>query len=220
MIKIWGRYTSTCTQRVLWTCHEIGADFELTLASATMGPKGHVSRGGPAYGVVDTSEYRALNPNGTIPTIDDDGFVLWESNTIVRYLSRKYDSSLFGYDEELYARAGQWMDWLPNVESPIGTLVDECVRLAPELRRPGAVQEACRRMEKPLTIMENQLADRPFLTGKTLSMADLALGPTLARWFLLDIPRPRTPSVEAWVQRLHERPGFQTYVANPEYHLK
>ncbi len=86
-LRIWGRPNSIHTQRVLWTCAEADLSFELTLASATMGPKGHVSGGNPPYGIVDTQEYRAMNPNGTVPTIDDNGFVLWESNVIVRYLA-------------------------------------------------------------------------------------------------------------------------------------
>ena len=83
MLRIWGRPTSICTQRVLWAAVEAGRDFELILASATMGENGHVSTGAAPFGVVDSAAYREMNPNGTIPTIDDDGFVLWESNAIV-----------------------------------------------------------------------------------------------------------------------------------------
>ena len=74
MLKIWGRPTSACTQKALWGLEETVIDYELTLASGTMGPDGHVSKGGAAFGIVDTPEYRAINPNGTVPTIDDEGF--------------------------------------------------------------------------------------------------------------------------------------------------
>ena len=90
MLKIWGRPTSACTQKALWGLEETEIDYELILASGTMGPDGHVSKGGAAFGLVDTAEYRSMNPNGTVPTINDDGFTLWESNVIVRYLSMKY----------------------------------------------------------------------------------------------------------------------------------
>ena len=112
MLKLWGRPTSTNTQRVLWTLAEAGVPYELTLASATMGAGGHISLGNAAYGTVDTAAYRAMNPNGTIPTIDDGGFVLWESNAIVAYLARRYaPEKLFGDDENTFARAVQWMSW-------------------------------------------------------------------------------------------------------------
>lgn len=112
MLKIWGRRNSAHTQRVLWLCEEASLPYELILASATMGPDGHISGGGSAFGVVDTPAYRAMNPNGTIPTIDDDGFVLWESNTISRYLAQAYaPQALFGDDIKTLGLASQWMDW-------------------------------------------------------------------------------------------------------------
>jgi hypothetical protein len=77
MIRVWGRPTSIHTQRVLWALTDADLGYELILASATMGPQGHVSKGGAPFGVVDTPAYRAKNPNGTVPTIEDDGFVLY-----------------------------------------------------------------------------------------------------------------------------------------------
>ena len=106
MLKIWGRPNSIHTQRVLWTCAEAEVPYELILASATMGPDGHISGGGKPYGIVDTPSYRAMNPNGTVPTIDDDGYVLWESNVISRYLAQKYaPEALFGGSLELLCGA-------------------------------------------------------------------------------------------------------------------
>jgi len=82
MLKLWGRLTSNRTQKVLWTLAEVGIEFEMILASGVMGAGGHVAKGNKPFGLVDTPEYRSLNPNGRIPTIDDDGYVLWESNAI------------------------------------------------------------------------------------------------------------------------------------------
>ena len=84
-----GRPTSINTQRVLWALADSDIPHELILASATMGPNGHVSKGGVAFGVVNTPAYRAMNPNGTMPTIDDDGFILWESSAILVWLALK-----------------------------------------------------------------------------------------------------------------------------------
>ena len=94
MLKLWGRPTSARTLKVLWALAEIGIEFDFILASATMGPEGSVDKGNRPFGVVDTAEYRAINPNGTVPTIDDAGFTLWESNSIVRYLAMKYAPDL------------------------------------------------------------------------------------------------------------------------------
>src|SRR5258706_11140797 len=112
MLKLWGRPTSGRTQKVLWTLAEIRLEFELILASAEMGPGGHVAKGNKPYGVVDTPEYRAKNPNGRVPTIDDDGFVLWESNSIVRYLASRYGAGgLWPSEPRSRADSERWMDW-------------------------------------------------------------------------------------------------------------
>ena len=99
MLKIWGRVTSLNAQKVLWCCDEIGLAYERIDA-------------GLAYGVVDTPAYRKLNPNGLVPTIDEDGFVLWESQAIIRYLAGRYAlGSLCPADPRTRAIADQWMDW-------------------------------------------------------------------------------------------------------------
>jgi glutathione S-transferase len=111
-LKLWGRPTSGRTQKVLWTLEEIGLEFDFILASATMGPGGHVSKGNMPFGIVDTPEYRTLNPNGRVPTIDDNGFVLWESNSIVRYLAMQYAPDLlYASDTRTFASASRWLDW-------------------------------------------------------------------------------------------------------------
>src|SRR5688572_6026426 len=112
MLKVWGRPTSTNTQRVLWALAEAEVAYELTLASGSTGAKGYVWRGETPFGIVETAEYRAMNPNGTIPTIKDGDFTLWESNAVVAYLARRYaPGKLYGSSEAIYARALQWMIW-------------------------------------------------------------------------------------------------------------
>ena len=132
-LKIWGRPNSICTQRVLWTCVEANLEYELTLASATMGPNGHISTGSEPFGLVESPWYQAMNPNSTVPTIDDDGYVLWESNAIVCYVAMTYGPLvLYGGGPAGLAQQFKWMSWTnEHLEPLLHTLVMECVRLDP-----------------------------------------------------------------------------------------
>ena len=220
-IRIWGRPTSICTQRVLWACVEAGVEFELILASGTMGSDGHVSTGVEPYGSVDTPWYRAMNPNGTVPTIDDDGFVLWESNAIVGYLARKYGrGTLVDDGPEPFARALQWMAWTnEHLEPRLHTLVMELSRLREDLRTPGAGEEAARCMVPDLEILDAHLAHNACMAGERFSMGDIAPGTAAYRWRTLARGGPPMPHVDAWLARLAEREGFQRHVASPALHV-
>ena len=221
MIKIWGRPTSICTQRALWALVEAGQAYELTLASATMGPAGHVSKGGPAFGIVDTPAYRFMNPNGTVPTIDDGGFVLWESNAIVLYIAAKYaPQHLYGNDATTLARASQWMNWTnENLEPYLHTLVMELVRLPSSQRNPVMVEAAARDILTPLKILDAHLGRQPFVAGASFSIGDIPVGCAVHRWMLFLPDRPRLSHIEAWHARLATRTGFQQHVAPPEFHI-
>lgn len=221
MLRIWGRPTSTCTMRVLWTCAEAGVPFDLTLASATMGAAGHVSRGGAAFGVVDTPAYRAMNPNGTIPTIDDGGFVLWESNAIVGYVAQTYaPAHLFGADARRFALGMQWMGWEnEHLEPPLHTLVMELVRLDPDRRDASAAENARQRAIDALQVLDGVLTRQPYLAGDRFSMADIPTGIGVHRWLLLDLERPSMPALEAWHERLTTRRGFREHVLPADRHL-
>jgi glutathione S-transferase len=221
MLRIWGRPTSICTQRALWGIEEAGLRYELTLASATMGPKGHVSKGGPAFGVVDTPEYRAMNPNGTVPTIDDDGVVLWESNAILHWLALKHaPERLYGGDPATFACASAWMSWTnEHLEPQLHVLVMELVRLAPDKRNPANRDEANREILKPLWLLDAHLAKQPYVAGERFTMGDIVVGCAVHRWFVFDQPRPAMPRLEAWHARLAERDGFRHHVAPPEHHI-
>ena len=144
MLKLWGRLTSNRTQKVLWTLAEIGIDFDFILASGVMGPGGHVAKGNTPFGVVDTPQYRALNPNGRIPTIDDDGYVLWESNAICRYLVMQYaPEAMSGNDVRTFASATRWQDFENNeLLPPQHELVMELVRLPVEQRSADNLAKA------------------------------------------------------------------------------
>ena len=223
-IRIWGRPTSICTQRVLWACVEAGVEFDLILTSGTMGPAGHVSTGAPPYGNVDTPWYRSMNPNGTVPTIDDDGFILWESVAIVGYLAAKYGRGTLVDDRpETFARALAWMAWTnEHLEPPLHTLVMERSRLREDLRTPGAGAEAARGMAPALEILDAHLARGPYVAGERFSLGDVAPGAAAYRWKILAGRRgsgPATPRLDAWLVRLAAREGFRRHVASAELHV-
>lgn len=221
-LRIWGRPNSIHTQRVLWTCAEAGLPFELILASATMGPEGHVSAGGAPFGVVDTPEYRKMNPNGTVPTMDDSGFVLWESNVIARYLAQKYaPAKLFGDSLETLGLASQWMDWTnARLEPVLHILVMELVRLPADQRDAANRQTACRDILPSLQLLDHHLAERPYVAGATFTVGDIPPGAAVYRWTCFRQESPALPHLEAWQARLTERPGFQRHVAPRANHLE
>jgi glutathione S-transferase len=204
MLKIWGRVNSTNVKKVLWAVGELGLAHE------------RIDAGGP-FGVVGEPAYRAMNPNGKVPTIDDDGFVLWESNAIVRYLAAKHDTGgLYPADLKVRADAERWMDWgTASFAGPFGQVFLPLVRFAPEKRDPAAIAAAAAECGKLLAIVDQALADKPFLAGDRLTVGDIPLGCAAYGYFNLPIERPSLPNVEAWYQRLTERPAYRDAVMIP-----
>jgi glutathione S-transferase len=204
MLKIWGRTNSTNVKKVMWAVGELGLAHE------------RIDAGGK-FGVVGEADYRAMNPNGKVPTIDDDGFVLWESNTIVRYLAAKYDTGgLYPADLKARADSERWMDWTTaTFGAPFVGVFLPLVRFAPEKRDPVAIAAAAAECGKLLAIVDHALADRPFLGGDRLTVGDIPLGCMAYGYFNLPIERPSLPNVEAWYQRLTERKAYQDAVMIP-----
>jgi glutathione S-transferase len=221
MLKVWGRPTSTNTQRVLWTLVEAGVLYELTLASATTGEKGYVWQGEVPFGLVDTAAYRSMNPNGKIPTIDDGGFILWESNAIVAYLARRYaPDRLFGGNEITFARALQWMMWTNySMDPALHALILHLERLPASQRSAETVEASRRDVLSKLELMEAQLARSAFFAGDSFTIGDIPLGISTQRFFHFGLERPPLPCIEGWLARLGEREGFRGHVAPLEKHL-
>ena len=221
MLKLWGRPSSGRTQKVLWTLAEIGLEFEFIMASATMGPGGHVAKGNTPFGVVDTPAYRAKNPNGRVPTIDDDGFVLWESNSIVRYLAMQYAPDLlYGNDIKTFASASRWLDWENNeLLPPQHEMVMHLIRLPEAQRDKNELDHAVRAFHKALAIMDTQLAHTRHICGERFTYGDIGLGLRVHRWVLFDLPSPRFLNVERWYGEIKTRPAFQQWTADPAHHL-
>lgn len=204
MLKIWGRANSSNVQKVLWCCAELGLDYERIDA-------------GLAFGVVDQPDYLALNPNGRVPTIEDDGFVLWESNAILRYLAGKYGGdSLWPDDPRTRADADRWMDWQTTGFWPALTPAFFGLVRTPEEQRDGAaIQASVDATTVFAKILDGQLAGKDFVVGATFTLADVALGIVANRWFTLAIERPALANLEAWYGRLNERAGFRKHVSHP-----
>jgi len=203
MLKIWGRKSSSNVMKVLWASAELGLPFD------------RVDWAGE-FGGNDDPAYRALNPNGVVPTIEDDGFALWESNAIVRYLARKHDhGGLCPSDSRDYADADRWMDWQQTTAGPaFGPIFQGLVRTPADKRDMNAIGAAVKRTGEVLGRLDGHLKGRDFLLGPRLTMADIPLGPLAHRWFTLPIDRAPLPNVEAWYKRLCKRDGFHAHIAS------
>jgi glutathione S-transferase len=211
-LRIWGRANSVNVQKVLWCCGELGLAFERIDA-------------GMAHGHVDTAEYRALNPNGRVPTLDDGGFVLWESNSIMRYLALKQIEAGSAAAIALYPAAAivrapieRWLDWILSTLQPAERhLFWGLVRTKPEDRDMAAIAAAAKTCGALWAVLEAHLAHgRPFIEGESFSLADLALGAYARRWFGVEFAnRPRFDRVRAWYDGLTTRPAYQLYIAPP-----
>jgi len=204
MLKIWGRANSVNVMKALWCADELGLAWErVDLAGA--------------FGGTDTPEYRALNPNGTVPTLRDGAFVIWESNAIVRYLAAKYGAdSLWPADIETRAVADAWMDWQQTVMvAPMQPLFWGLVRTPPEQRDPAALERARLQAAVVLARLDQRLKVAPYVAGPAFSMGDIPAGAMVRRWFGFDIERPDLPHLEAWYRRLQERPAYRRHVMVP-----
>jgi len=206
MLKVWGRVNSVNVKKVLWMLDEIGIPYERAEA-------------GLEHGVVDTPEYRAMNPNGRVPTIEDDGFVLWESNSILRYLAMKHGSALYPADPAARASADRWMDWQLSTLSPAErNLFWGLVRTPPEKRDMASVMAAAKAAGACWSIVDAWIARHggPYLDGRAMTIADIVLGCYARRWFGEEVRvegMPHLPALAAWYAKAGERPGFVRWVA-------
>ena len=211
MLKLWGRINSLNVQKVRWTLAELGVAYERIDA-------------GMQFGVVNEPAYRAMNPNGLVPTLLDGEMALWESNAIVRYLAARYGKGEF-YPRNLALRADadRWMDWASSTVAPVmAPLFMQLVRTPAEQRNAGLIAISREQMKKLAAILDANLAHRPFVAGEHFTMGDVPLGCFIYRYLSLpaDDGSPNTasrdiPNVAAWYARLCARPPYRETVMLP-----
>jgi glutathione S-transferase len=203
MLKIWGRTNSVNVKKAMWAVEELGLKYERIDA-------------GMQFGVTKTPEYLRMNPNSLVPTIDDDGFVLWESHAIVRYLAAKHGAgSLWPNDLRVRADADRWMDWAFTFQSAMRAVFWGLIRTPPDKRDLKAIEEGRKRSAELLAVPESALAKNSYVAGKAFTMGDIPLGCEVQRWMRVPIERPHFPNVEAWFERLRSRPAFVKHVDLP-----
>jgi len=204
MLKIWGRKNSINVQKVMWTVAELGVEAERVDA-------------GMAHGIVGEPWYADANPNRLVPTIDDDGVVLWESNVIVRYLAQKHGDGRF-CPANIVTRfdAERWMDWQGTVLWPaLRPLFIALIRTLPQQRDAAVISKGESLSLSALRILDARLSNRTFLAGDAFSMGDIPAAATVHRWYALDIDHPDLPNVLRWYGLMRERPPFRRIVMTP-----
>lgn len=204
-IKVWGRVTSSNVKKVLWVAHDLKLDIE------------RIDAGGK-FGVVDTPAYRALNPNGRVPTLEEGGFVLWESNAIMRYFCESYGGeALYPAEPRTRADINRWLDWSLSILSPADTKVFLATIRTPEGKQDKAsIAKLVDQASGAYRILDAHFKDREYAVGK-FSIADIALSIFVDRWtrnpFLAN--RPDFTHNAAWLARVREKEGFRKFVEIP-----
>jgi glutathione S-transferase len=205
-MTIWGRANSVNVQKVLWCAEELGLRYQRIDA-------------GMAFGRNTELEYLAMNPNGRVPTLVDGDYVLWESNSIMRYFALAYGSGSPIYPAAPKARAAvdRWLDWTLSTLQPVDRPVFWALVRTPAGQRDMiAIQKDVDAEAVVWRIPDAQLASRTFIEGDQFTLADIALGAYARRWFGVEgVRKPRLPYLERWFARFSERAGFQKFIAPP-----
>ncbi len=203
MIKVWGRANSSNVQKVVWTLAELGLAYD------------RVDVGGP-FGGTATADYRAMNPLGVVPSLEDGDVKLFESNVICRYIVNAHGagSPLLPQDAAGRARVEMWMDFQQtSLGRPQTAVFQGLVRTPPEKRDMAAITAAIAEAAKIYGILDGRLAAQAWIAGADFTLADISIGMHAHRWLQLDIPgRPDLANLSAWYERLCARPAFARHI--------
>ncbi len=204
MLKILGKSSSINVRKVLWTCAELGLPFER-------------EDWGDGFRPTASPEFVALNPNAMVPVIVDGGFVLWESNTICRYLCAQHGGdSLLPNAPQSRARVEQWMDWqATELNSAWRYAFMALVRHSAAHADAAQIQASVANWNRQLGILDRHLhATGAFAAGDSFTLADIVLGLSINRWLLTPLERPDYPALAAYYRRLQDRAGFAAFCGN------
>lgn len=198
-VKIFG-IARTRAFRPLWTAMELGIDYE------------HIPVEIGSHGA-QQPEFLKINPNGRLPAIDDDGFVLFESLAITMYLAKKHSNGrLYPGTLEGEARTWQWSLWAVNeVDRGVNIWSLHAIRLPPEERDAGKRAEALQVIEKPFRVLDAAVSREPYLIGSDFTVADLNVAAVISRAVEMDLSA--VPHLKAWLTRCLDRPAARRALA-------
>jgi glutathione S-transferase len=202
MLKVYGRANSINVRKVLWMLGELGLPYER-------------EDWGRDYRPTSDPVFRAINPVGVVPVIDDGDFRLRESNTIVRYLADKHGrSDLYPKDLQLRATVESWMDWA-NTELAQGMRPVFHGLVVKNPAFAGMVESAAKEWAAQMQVLDDHLArSGPYVMGQAFTIGDIPVGLMVNRWYSVDFPKPEFKSVAAYYDRLAERPAYREHGRN------
>ena len=204
MLTIHGRINSINVQKAVLACEELRLPYRRHDA-------------GGVFGIVNTPEYRAMNPNGLVPVLIDGDAVLWESNAIVRYLGAEYGAgTLWPLDPKARALSDRWMDWAAFTLYPAyAPAFMGLIRTPPEKRDGAAIAASIEKTHPVVAILDRELEGKAFLAGDRPTIGDIGLLPSVFRWLNMPVERKPAPNVERWAERLAERTGYENALKLP-----
>lgn len=204
MLKILGRDSSINVRKVLWACAELNIPFER-------------EDWGRGFQATSQPEFLALNPHAMIPVIQDGEFVLWESNSIIRYLANQYGGEdLYPQAPQQRARVDQWMDWQASDLNPSWTYALMALsRHSPDHQDPAAIAASIQRWTQHMGVLDLQLQKTgAYVSGSAFRLADIPVGLSVQRWFAMPMERKPLAAVAAYYDLLNQREGYRLYGRN------
>ncbi len=209
MLKVWGRRNSLNVQKVLWLIGELQLPHE------------HIPAGGD-FGGLDDPGFRAMNPHGLVPVVQDGGAMIWESHAILRHLAEAHGAERFWPSLTERSRILPWMDWAQTSFQPSFSngLFWGYYRTPPEQQDWASIRKHIAVCDHELSVLDRVLETRRFVAGDEFTLADVPIGTCMFRYLSLDLPRRPAPHVERWRLELQARPAYREHVMLPFADLK